>query len=110
MESQNFSSYLKLATKRLKRKEKEEDEEEYSEMDMASELSKEHQLKELLIAKSKLAIGSPDWLKVKQMIADITQAKKEEIQTEDNTIHYYLPLTCYKCSLYLAKTKKKSGV
>lgn len=109
MESQNFSSYLKLATKRLKRKEKEEDEEEYSEMDMASELSKEHQLKELLIAKSKLAIGSPDWLKVKQMIADITQAKKEEIQTEDNTIHYYLPLTCYKCALYM-KNKKKSGV
>ena len=76
-------------------------------IDMATELSKEHQLRELLIAKNKLGIGSPDWLKVKQMIANITQAKKEEIQTEDNTIHYYLPLTCKQCSLYMESTKKK---
>lgn len=80
------------------------------ELDMAAELSKENQLRELLIAKNKLMIGTPDWLKVKQMIADITQAKKDEIKEEDNTIHFYLPLTCHYCELYMnSKKKRKKG-
>ena len=74
---------------------------------MATELSKEHQLKELLIAKSKQPVGSKEWLDIKKMIADITQAKKEEIQTEDNTIHYYLPIGCLSCELYQKAHKKK---
>ena len=75
-------------------------------IDMQSELSKENQLRELLIAKKKLTVGTSEWLKIVQTIADITQAKKDEIQTEDNTIHYYLPLTCSMCELY-QKAKKK---
>ncbi len=75
---------------------------------MQSELSKENQLRDLLVAKKKAVIGSSDWLKIVQTIADITQAKKDEIQTEDNTIHYYLPLTCSQCSLYKAAKRRQS--
>lgn len=42
------------------------------------------------------------------MIADITQIKKDEIKEEDTTVHFYLPLSCNNCSLYLA-AKKKAG-
>ena len=108
IESQDFAAYLKLAGKRLRRKEKESEEEATADIDMATELSKEHQLKELLVAKAKYPIGSKEWMEIKKMIADITQAKKDEIQTEDTTIHYYLPLTCNMCELYL-KSKKKAG-
>ena len=51
---------------------------------------------------------SKEWLEIKKMIADITQAKRDEIQTEDNTIHYYLPLTCSQCSLYKAAKRRQS--
>ena len=110
MENNNFATYLKISGKRARRKEKEvvsEGTEESVDIDMATELSKEHQLKELLIAKSKQPVGSKEWLDIKKMIADITQAKKEEIQTEDNTIHYYLPMACTQCELYQKSHKKK---
>ena len=42
-------------------------------------------------------------------LADLQQMKKDPVdETEDNTVHYYLPLTCYKCGLYL-ENKKKGG-
>ena len=40
-------------------------------------------------------------------LADLQQMKKDPVdETEDNTVHYYLPLTCYKCSLYIANKRK----
>lgn len=100
-----FKNYWALARKRASRPAKEEEEEN---IDMQTELSKENQLRELLIAKKKLTVGAADWLKIVQTIADITQAKKDEIQTEDTTIHYYLPLSCNMCELY-KKAQKKAG-
>ena len=42
-------------------------------------------------------------------LADLQQMKKDPVEeTEDNTVHYYLPLTCHKCSLYIAN-KRKTG-
>lgn len=42
-------------------------------------------------------------------LADLKQMKRDPVDdTEDNTVHYYLPLTCYKCSLYIAN-KRKAG-
>ena len=87
IEAPDFAAYLKLSGKRLRRKEKEEEESASADIDMATELSKE-------------------WVEIKKMIADITQAKKDEIQTEDTTIHYYLPLTCNMCELYRKYGKK----
>ena len=41
-------------------------------------------------------------------LADLQQMKKDPVdETEDNTVHYYLPLTCYKCGLYLGNKKKE---
>lgn len=108
--NKNFRLYLEMMEKRAKRNAKKqedsEEEEEAADMDMATELSKENQLRELLIAKKQMKVGTPEWLKIVQTIADITQAKKDEIQTEDNTIHYYLPLTCNNCELYQSAKKR----
>lgn len=39
-------------------------------------------------------------------LADLQQMKKDPIdEVEDNTVHYYLPLSCYQCSLYIANKK-----
>lgn len=33
-------------------------------------------------------------------IADLQQMKKEEVKEEDERVHFYVPLTCHKCSHY----------
>lgn len=38
--------------------------------------------------------------------ADLMQMKKDEVKEEDKTVHTYLPLKCYDCSLYIANKKK----
>lgn len=68
--------------------------------------TKEETLKDLIIAKSNMKIGTKEWIDVTKLIADLQQMKKEEVQEEDNTIHYYLPLSCYNCSLYQKNIKK----
>lgn len=35
-------------------------------------------------------------------LADLQQMKKDKTDEEDNTIHYYLPLSCQNCELYMA--------
>ena len=106
MQDEAFDAYLSAMGKKARKTKKStgngkiEEEAEDNGINMAVELSKENQLRELLIAKAKQPIGSKEWLDIKKMIADITQAKKDEIQTEDTTIHYYLPLTCNVCELY----------
>lgn len=70
--------------------------------DITKALSKEAMLRDLYLARKKMTPGSKDWLDTNKMIADITRMKQEEIKTEDNTVHFFLPLTCNKCSLYIA--------
>lgn len=77
------------------------------EIDMNAELSKEAQLKELLIAKAKHPVGSKEWLDVKKMIAEITRVKQDEIKDEDELVHFYVPIQCHNCSLYLKAKGKK---
>ena len=40
-------------------------------------------------------------------IADLQQMKKEEVIEEDNTVHFYLPISCKICELYLKAKKRK---
>lgn len=42
-------------------------------------------------------------------IADLQQMKKEEVTDEKRYVHYYLPLTCNNCQLYI-NSKKKKGI
>lgn len=82
------------------------------EIDMATELSKEMQLKELLIAKGKHAVGSKEWLDIKKLIADLSKIKQDELKDEDDFVHFYVPLQCHQCDLYLkekTRQKRKSG-
>lgn len=68
--------------------------------------SKENTLKELLRAKSRAKEGSDEWLKIQDRIINITQMKKDEVKEEDKFVHYYLPLTCNNCSLFINAKKK----
>lgn len=98
--------------KRAKRAESVESEEKQAiakitEEDMTTELSKENQLKELVAAKQKYSIGSKEWLDVKKMIADLTRIKQEDLQDEDDLVHFYVPIQCHSCSLYMKAKGKK---
>lgn len=77
------------------------------EIDMNAELSKEAQLKELLTAKQLHPVGSKEWLDIKKMIADISRVKQDDIQDEEDVVHFYVPLQCHNCSLYMAQKAKK---
>ena len=61
-----------------------------SEDDIAAELTKDNQLRELIAAKKMHPEGSKEWLDIKKMIADTTQVKKDEIKDEETTVHYYI--------------------
>lgn len=93
--------------KKANKEKKAADEIEISDEDISYELSKESQLRELIAAKKNSVKGSKEWLDIKKMIADITQVKKDEIKDEDTTVHFYLPLSCHNCSLYMDYKKKR---
>ena len=45
-------------------------------------------------------------------VADLQMMKKDEAKAEDETIHYYIPLTCFKCTLkkkYDKEVEKKEN-
>lgn len=77
------------------------------EADFFEKSSKEYTLRELIRARDMANVGSQDWLKINQQIIEVTQMKRDEIKEEDTTIHFFLPLRCYQCSLYEKEAKKK---
>lgn len=42
-------------------------------------------------------------------IADLQQMKKDENTEEEETVYYYLPLQCYRCSLFIADRAKRKA-
>jgi hypothetical protein len=110
----DFNAYMESRRKAIKRgilKQYAPDNEEESEDNIPIKLlSKEEVLQEALKTAMLLPVNDPKRVDVLMRFADLAQMKKEEIKEEDSTIHYYLPLTCNNCSLYLASKKKKSGV
>ncbi len=107
----DFNVYMESRRKAIKRgilKQYEPDAEEDSERTQVKLLSKEEVLQEALQTAMLLPKNDPKRVDVLMRFADLAQMKREEIKEEDLTIHYYLPLTCNNCSLYLAaKAKKK---
>ena len=60
---------------------------------LAKATSKEQILKDLVIARSKLKSTScKEWADYTKMIGDFAKIKQDELQTEDTTCHYYLPV------------------
>ena len=53
---------------------------------------KESKLIELQKVLDSLTPGTNEWIKVNQQIIEVSPMKKEEVKTEDDTIHYFLPI------------------
>ena len=94
--------------KKAKKAVEQVEKQELPEIDMATELSKEAQLKELLAAKALHPVGSKEWLDIKKMIADISRVKTENLETEEEFVHFYVPIQCHNCSLYMKAKDKKN--
>lgn len=114
MEDDDFIAYFNSKERQVRKRKKANEDinsGDISEEDIASELSKDNQLRELIAAKRKYDEGSKEWLDIKKMIADITQVKKDQIEDEESTVHFYLPLSCYSCHLYMdAKGKNQKQI
>ena len=62
--------------------------------------------------------ASPEWIKINQQIIDVSRMKQDEVKTDDDTIHYFLPVAypascqdclhsrCAECRYYKQATKK----
>lgn len=78
--------------------------------ELAKETSKEAILRKLVAAEKKAKKGSPDWLKIVSLEADYNKIKQDEIDVENNTIHFHLPVnyptSCKNCLLYKNKKDK----
>lgn len=63
--------------------------------------SKENMLFNLQTALDNMTVGSSEWIKTSQLIVDVTRMKQDEVQKDDNTIHYHLPVQyptgCQNC-------------
>lgn len=57
-----------------------------------SAMSKEQMLYDLQTAVVGMTPGSKEWLDTKKLIVDVTRMKQDEVQTENNTIHHFLPV------------------
>lgn len=78
--------------------------------ELAKETSKEKILTDLVLAKKSQKPGTKEWNDLTKMIADYNKIKQDEIQTEDSTIHFYIPVSypnsCKEC--LIAKNGKQT--
>lgn len=85
---------------------KSESKEERDKQLLQEALSKERMLIELRESQTKMQKGSKEWMEVNKLIAELGRMKHEEVKTEDNTVHFFLPATCDKCQLFLEHGNK----
>lgn len=69
-------------------------------------MNKEEILQEALQSALSLPVTDKNRVDILMKYADLALLKKEEVKEEESLIHYYLPLSCNNCSLYLANKKK----
>ena len=79
------------------KKAKNENSDELTQEELIKATSKEEILRNLVIAQRKQKFGSPEWQKTTAMIADYSKIKQDEIDTENNVIHYYIHLSMPRC-------------
>lgn len=86
------------------KKAKNENSDELTQEELIKATSKEEILRNLVIAQRKQKFGSPEWQKTTAMIADYSKIKQDEIDTENNTVLFYLPCeyprSCQDCLLF----------
>lgn len=121
-ENPNFLAYINAKTLEIeKRKEKEKKEKKAAakaakEVNLPTDteisnspLTKEELLAELKKSADDLKDDPKNRALVLARYADLQKMKQDEVKTEDTTVHYYLPLTCFKCSLYNAEKRRKKN-
>ena len=83
---------------------KNENADELTQEELIKATSKEEILRNLVIAQRKQKFGSPEWQKTTAMIADYSKIKQDEIDTENTTCHFYLPVDypsdCQSCLIF----------
>lgn len=79
------------------KKAKNENADELTQEELIKATSKEEILRNLVIAQREQKFGSPEWQKTTAMIADYSKIKQDEIDTENNVVHYYIPLSMPRC-------------
>ena len=86
------------------KKAKNENSEELTAEELAKATSKEQILKDLVLAQRNAKYGSPEWLKIVASIADYNKIKQDEIDTENNVCHFYIPVNypnrCEDCIIF----------
>lgn len=100
-----FTRYLNTKMKQIARG-KGDSATEDEEQEEIPRLTKEEVLQEMLRTAMALPLKDPKRVDILNKYADLQQMKKDEVQEEDTTVHYYLPLSCNNCSLYLAQKRK----
>lgn len=77
--------------------------------ELAKETSKEKILTDLVIAKRKMKDGTKEWTEQTKLIAEYAKIKNDELQTEDSTVHFFIPInyptSCANCLLNKNNTK-----
>lgn len=72
--------------------------------ELAKATSKEQILTDLVVARKKMKEGTKEWTEQTRLIAEYARIKQDEIQTEDTTVHYYLPVnypqSCKDCLIF----------
>lgn len=85
-------------------------ESKYENIDFAvSELNVQNK-EELLDEANKLlkkANNNDERLRILKFIGDINNAKKQEMEQEDDRVMYFVPLSCKSCSLYIEQKNKE---
>ena len=104
-----FQKYLDARSKALKKgilKQYSDESEDDGEKEKLKLMSKEDILQEALQSALSLPVTDKNRVEILMKYADLAQLKKESLDEEDTTIHYYLPLSCKQCSLYQAHKLK----
>lgn len=74
------------------KKQANENADELSPEELAKATSKEQILTDLVIARKRMKEGTKEWTEQTKLIAEYARIKQDELQTEDTTCHFYLPV------------------
>lgn len=74
------------------KKAKNENADELSPEELAKATSKEQILTDLVIARRRMKEGTKEWTEQTRLIAEYARIKQDELQTEDSTVHFHLPV------------------
>lgn len=104
----NFVGYMNSRTDQLKKEEKARIKEVQDKFTSDNDEIRYRNKEEVLnaLAATVVDLKGKEKADVLMKIADLQQMKKDEIVEEEKKVHFYLPLTCHQCQLYL-KNKKK---